>query len=552
MRHPVAEQASSSISPFTRPANVLALTVFLTAALLALLMLTGARAFGESQPHVARLSNVDGTVQILKGNQTEFDQAVANMPLVEGSRVQTGSNGRAEVQFDNGSIARLTPNSSMTLVQIQRGLEGAQDTQIELLSGMGYFQLRSRGGEDSVVFGTNTVTPVDGPATLRVSLDATPTELSVLDGKVHVAGGTQFAVDVQTNETIRFDASDSTRYYLAQGVAADSWDQWNNDRDQDLSQQAVKQSEVAAKASGMGWSDLDQNGNWYSVPGYGNVWSPYGAGMGWDPYGNGYWASGYGAGGYTWISGYPWGWLPYQCGGWNYFNSFGWGWMPTNCGYGGGGGYYPGGPVIINGPPGYHPPPRPRPAEVVATNGNGTPTRIVKVNNGARLTPLQNNLALAPRPIVVNGTVVHPMPLKTNPQAPIVHSTALRPTAPVQTMQPVQSQAATTLQHPVNTGARAPYTAPVVAPGGTQSFNSLHNNSSPNQAYVPMAPSAPRAIAPPAQPHYSAPPPQPHYSAPVSQPHYSSPSYSSPSYSAPRSAPASAPAPAPAQTGRSK
>jgi hypothetical protein len=35
--------------------------------------------------------------------------------------------------------------------------------------------------------------------------------------------------------------------------------------------------------------------------------------------------------GYTWVSGYPWGWLPYHCGAWGYY-PFGWGWAPGGCG----------------------------------------------------------------------------------------------------------------------------------------------------------------------------------------------------------------------------
>ena len=32
--------------------------------------------------------------------------------------------------------------------------------------------------------------------------------------------------------------------------------------------------------------------------------------------------------GYIWVSGYSWGYLPFQCGAWNYYDSFGWGWAP--------------------------------------------------------------------------------------------------------------------------------------------------------------------------------------------------------------------------------
>ena len=43
------------------------------------------------------------------------EQAVMNMPLVAGVRIEAGSDGQAEVEFNDGSVARLTPNSSLEL-----------------------------------------------------------------------------------------------------------------------------------------------------------------------------------------------------------------------------------------------------------------------------------------------------------------------------------------------------------------------------------------------------------------------------------------------------
>jgi len=62
------------------------------------------------------------------------------------------------------------------------------------------------------------------------------------------------------------------------------------------------------------------------------------AGQGFDPYGNGSWV--WTPAGYSWASGYGWGWLPYRCGQWVYFDDFGWGWQPgVSCGTFGFGGY---------------------------------------------------------------------------------------------------------------------------------------------------------------------------------------------------------------------
>jgi len=448
--------AGRVFSPVTEHFEEVGRYLSMAAVVLTLLLSVQGRVLAETAKRYARLSHVEGSVQVLQGDETAFEQAVPNMPLGEGSRVQTGDDGRAEVQFENGSVARLTPKSSMTLAQIERGPEGAAETRVELLSGLGYFELHPRGGENSLVFGPNTIVPVDGSAVVRVNMDSNPVEMSVFDGKVHVTSGSQFAVDVHANETIRFDATDAARYFLAEEVVADSWDGWNNDRDQALAQQAMKRTEASQAAAnsggGMGWSDLDQNGNWYSMPGYGNVWAPYGMSAGWDPYGSGYW--GYYGGGYTWISGYPWGWLPYRCGGWNYFNSFGWGWMPTGCGgyggYGGyGGGYYINtGVVIINRPPGYRlprppagkPPLRPGPPTSVGfAKVHGT--ALIPVNRGHEATQLKSvsqGTVQPAKPIVVNGAVIKPLPLRPVAENSFVRSTNIHtvpaPTHPAQSV----------------------------------------------------------------------------------------------------------------------
>ena len=62
-----------------------------------------------------------------------------------------------------------------------------------------------------------------------------------------------------------------------------------------------------------GMSDLNYYGSFMSLPGYGNVWQPYFIGANWSPFQDGAWAF-YPGNGYMWVSGYPWGWMPYDYG----------------------------------------------------------------------------------------------------------------------------------------------------------------------------------------------------------------------------------------------
>ncbi len=290
---------------------------------------------------VVRLSDVEGMVQILRGNQTEFSQAVMNMPLIQGSRIETGADGRAEIEFQDGSVARITPNSSLSITRLQATSDGTLETAVEQLSGLIYYELRSDSKTPfQVMIGDRRVTPLAN-STFRINLDGAPQGLAVMDGRVQVEGASNsYLAEVRQGQTINFQPSGNAQYTIAEGVRPNGFDEWNDQRDQEAAQEAQNQTPARVQQgggsimdSGIGWSDLDNAGGWYPLPGYGMVWQPWGAGPGFDPYGFGEWAD-FG-GGYSWISGYSWGWLPFNCGAWSYIGSFGWGWMPGAYGCGG-------------------------------------------------------------------------------------------------------------------------------------------------------------------------------------------------------------------------
>jgi len=363
----------------------------------------------NAQPaRAVRLSSVDGGVQLSTGNQVLADGAVANTPLFEGTRVVTGDDGRAEIQFEDGSVARLSPNSALTLT-VLRGAGPNSEAEITLDDGLGYFELQNgpQSGAMSLKFGDSVAT-ASGFTVMRISLDNPPGELAVFSGNAHLDRDGALAVDMHGGESLALSANDATRYTLNESIEADSWDSWNSDRDQVLtSESAVKTGATNdyAQSSNPAWSDLDANGNWYDVPGQGNIWSPYDASNpGWDPYGNGNW--GYSQGfGYTWISANSWGYLPYACGAWNWYDAFGWGWAPGvgGCNPWWGAGLYIG-PNIGNGFGGYRPPMRPR-APRRPFGGGG----LIAVNR--RPMPMAGSLPARDRNTVVKiaGYTVQPL-----------------------------------------------------------------------------------------------------------------------------------------------
>ena len=303
------------------------------AAIAAVAIAPGLRAddAGPVAASAARLSSVEGQVRIAQGGQVLADQAPLNAPLFAGSEIQTGDDGKAEIQFEDGSVARLSPDSSLMLTVLAG--QGAGATEIVLESGLGYFELGGGQGSQMLVHFADSVASASGFTVLRIHMDKPPGELAVFSGNAHLDRGNLLSVDLHGGESVTLSAADPSRYNLAESIEPDSWDTWNSDRDQALNAAAAQQTGAAGDVAGPAavspaWNDLDAGGNWYNVPGQGYIWSPYeAANAGWDPYGVGswMWMPGYG---YIWTSGYPWGFMPYQCGLWNYYNGFGWGWSP--------------------------------------------------------------------------------------------------------------------------------------------------------------------------------------------------------------------------------
>ena len=410
---------------------------------------------------VVRLSDVEGTVQIVRNKETEFSHAVMNMPLTEGTGIETGPDGRAEVEFEDGSVVRITPNSSLNLAKLSTSSAGTLETTLEQPKGLVYYELRSDPRSAFTVdFGDNKITPTAN-STFRVNLGSNPVEVAVIDGQVQASGAnSETATAVPQGKTMELQPSGSNPYTIADGIIPNGFDQWNDQRDEEAAKQAASQTTARAQQGGgsmleggWGWGDLDAYGGWYPMPGYGMVWQPYGVGPGFDPYGFGSWAN-IGGFGVTWISGYPWGWLPFQCGGWSYIGSFGWGWMPGGCGFGigygygyGYGGFYGrrywhhrpgwgrGTARIYSAPAGYHRPVAPESLRIGLNHGGGN---IVHVGTPALAAREFRNTGHADnheRAIKFNGTKIEPLHSVSSGANMSFRNAALRNNAPARTFQ---------------------------------------------------------------------------------------------------------------------
>ena len=77
--------------------------------------------FADSQARVVRLSDVQGDVLVDKNIGQGYEKAFLNLPITQGAKLQTSKNGRAEVEFEDGSTLRLIPDTVVDFPQVTPG-----------------------------------------------------------------------------------------------------------------------------------------------------------------------------------------------------------------------------------------------------------------------------------------------------------------------------------------------------------------------------------------------------------------------------------------------
>lgn len=277
-------------------------------------------ALADSQARIVRLSDVQGTVQIDKNTGLGFENAFVNLPITQGTHLRIGATGRAEVEFEDGSSMRLTPNTTVEFSKLGRTDSGQLISEINLVGGMTYINWL---GKDHLALNfSREKISLDLPAHFRIDTSTDVAHLAVFKGDVDVEGP-KGNLAVEKKKTATFNAADDDKSTVANKIEEEPLDSWDKE--------AVSYHDQYAKNNsspyGYGVSDLNYYGAYSNVPGYGTMWQPYFTGVGWDPFMDGAWGF-YPGFGYMFASAYPWGWMPYRYGSWAFVPGYGWGWQP--------------------------------------------------------------------------------------------------------------------------------------------------------------------------------------------------------------------------------
>jgi FecR protein len=281
-----------------------------------------------SYARIVRLSFVSGDVQIVRtDNSNKWEPAVMNMPVEQGFAIGT-NNGRAEIEFEQGSTLWLAENSVVQFTELALS-NGGRITRMTLSEGTATFNTSLSAGDKFEVAAPSFRIDPANKSEFRVDLFSKDGAVRVLNGKVTVntAKGAQ---EVPSGQTLAVNGK-SSEVALKRSPSADEWDHWVNTR---MSAKTAEQMHTGLYSDApftYGMADLAAYGTWGYFPGFGYGWQPWGVAAGWAPFMDGNWMM-YPSLGWTWISGEPWGWVPYHFGAWQYSPAFGWMWMPGTYG----------------------------------------------------------------------------------------------------------------------------------------------------------------------------------------------------------------------------
>ena len=271
---------------------------------------------------LARFSFLEGNVTWREDENAAWSDAGVNLPVRQGAQIFVAAHGRAEIQFDDGSLLRLGSGALVTLQTLYSDTEG-EFTEIKLSEGLA--SLRTRNDRSVYQIDTPYVSVKTGePSKLRVGAGQA-VEAAVSAGSATVEGS-QGRADLHSGDYLYLENPDAA-FAIRALPRADSWERWNEERDAYLEEAADRPSSRHLPANiAIVAPDLDAYGTWRDDPDYGYVWCPRVVEADWRPYNAGRWTW-VQPFGWTWVSSEAWGWAPYHYGTWAHRN-YGWAWCP--------------------------------------------------------------------------------------------------------------------------------------------------------------------------------------------------------------------------------
>lgn len=267
---------------------------------------------------VARLSYLQGEVQIEPSGTDVWADAQLNRPLTSDDKLWVDRNSRAELQLGSAAF-RLNQATSLSVLELSDDV-----AQLRLAQGAINVRVKRLRDNEAIEIDTpNAAISLSEIGSYRVEVadDGNSTLVRVRQGRAEINGDRQsFTLDA--NEEAQFQGAARLNANFASVGPMDDFDAWAADRDRI----AEKGNTRYVSADVIGYEDLNGYGEWNNDPDYGYVWVPTRVAGDWAPYRFGHWVW-VSPWGWTWIDQAPWGFAPFHYGRWAYRRSR-WCWVP--------------------------------------------------------------------------------------------------------------------------------------------------------------------------------------------------------------------------------
>ena len=181
---------------------------------------------GGSKVRIVRLSLVKGEVQMDRAVGRGMEMAIANLPVVEGSLLETAM-GAAEVELEDNSSLRVGPHSAVDFPKLERMPGGATVSWVRVLRGTAYVSLfkTAAGNDFTLIFGGQTLELPAG-SHIRLQMGAGEAKLAVLGGELQIQGQSG-VLQVPKKKTVTFKSAAAGDPTIDNHVTTEPLDEWD-------------------------------------------------------------------------------------------------------------------------------------------------------------------------------------------------------------------------------------------------------------------------------------------------------------------------------------
>ena len=179
-----------------------------------------------------------------------------NLPLEPGDRIYTGYDGRAEIEFDDGSVYRLARNTDIEILSLKE-----DRIQIRVLVGLSTLMVSS--DTDFEINTPGAAFTALRKGTYRFGVDENgDSDAIVRKGELEAANN-HFSRRIEAGEMVRVALKDADKPEYSRYDRRDDWDEWNDRRNADLNAYAGRT--YLPDNVYIGVYDLYRHGRWVDV-----------------------------------------------------------------------------------------------------------------------------------------------------------------------------------------------------------------------------------------------------------------------------------------------